>query len=160
MAVLRFGVPKTRRVAPLIAVGTCLVALACGSSTRYERDVQRLFSDARNNDPNFALHFSKSFSPDDIAQYRQTFADKKPPKVELEDGPWCVRAYWGEYVIDESYFIFYALEESRRVIVSAQWDSGFGAAMGGLFSHGESNPGPSLYDRCVIANNAASGPSP
>lgn len=133
------------------------LAPACGASrSAQERTLIRLFADARGDEAAFAAHFDPAMSRDRVRGLRGAFAHEPPPRFEHGRGPACVRAYWGDYFIDHSYYFYLRAIPGGFVVTDVASDSGgFGEAVGGLFATEHRAPAESEFDRCTAANAAA-----
>lgn len=116
--------------------------------------MNRVFVDARRDDAAFAAHFDPGWSPEAVRGLRTALAQEGAPKFEQGRGPVCVRAYWGEWVIDHSYYFYLRPVGGGFVITDVASDRGFGPALASLGGTERRAPMKSEYDRCVAANAA------
>lgn len=129
---------------------------ACGPSlTARERMVTRMFADARRDEATFAAHFDPGMAREQVRALRDAFARESPPRFEQERGPVCVRAYWGEWVIDHGYYIYLRPSPGGFVVTDVESDSGFGPALASVGALEDRLPSVSVHDRCTAANAAA-----
>lgn len=150
--------PRALRAVAVVGLGLASTLPACGASlTAQERAVAQTFADARRDAAAFAAHFDPALAPGTLASWQASFAREAPPKFEQGRGPVCVRAYWGEYVIDHSYFLYLRGTPGGFVITEVVYDSGFGPALGSLGGTEHRARPPSEYERCLAANAAARG---
>lgn len=139
----------------LVVLAVALVP-ACGASpTARERTLIRMFADARGDEAAFAAHFDPGVPRDRVRTLREAFARESAPKFEHGRGPVCVRAYWGEYVIDRSYYVYLRAIPGGFVVTDVVFDTGFGPALAGVFAVEHHPPAVSEFDRCMAANAAA-----
>lgn len=137
-----------------LAVALAFVS-ACGPSlTARERMVARVFADARRDEARFAAHFDPAMSPEVVRSLRASFARESAPKFEQGDGPVCVRAYWGEWVIDHSVYLYLRPSPGGFVVTEVASDAGSWAALGELAGTEHRASPASESDRCVAANAA------
>ena len=148
---------RIRTVSALIAVFCISSVASCASRTKYERKVLRVIADAKANTPDFAEHFDQDVSKEIVADYREILADDIEPKFEFSDGPKCVRAYWGNYAIDHSYYFFFEVQDGRTVISGIESSAGFGESLGHLFLMEHGNQRESVHETCETKNGDANG---
>jgi len=86
---------------------------------------------------------------------REAFARDPGRFASLGRGPVCVRAYWGEYVSDRSYYVYLRAIPGGFVVTDVVFDTGFGPALAGVFAVEHHPPAVSEFDRCMAANAAA-----
>ncbi len=164
---LAFGSPVVRvatvvqscAMKRLLSLLLCTVLpMACAPRrTQREGRVEQVLKDARGHASTFARHFSTRVSPQVIAAWQESLAKEGPAKFEERDGPLCVRATWGDYVIDHSLYFFFEAPAADSPITSiVRDDRGFGAAMGELGRHNRPDgPTPTTeLERCEAMNAA------
>ncbi len=133
-------------------LGLIVLMMSCASP--YERKISKIYGESQKEIAVFQKNFSPEIDKQAISNLQKKFETKGKPKVEQAEGPVCVRAYWGDTVINGSVY-FYFQDGEPKMIERFESGGSFRQSMGNLLRHNSRPPKRNKLAECIEANHLA-----